>query len=90
MVDELVDEGGVDRLAGQEDAGVDQRGAHADEQWRDGRGVGELAARLGALEHGSNPLALGETITPDLVERVIDQIIVPAATGRPFTPQEQP
>ena len=31
-------------------------------------------------------LALGEVITPALVERVIDQIIVPAATGRPFTP----
>ena len=33
-------------------------------------------------------LALGEPLTPDLVTRVVDQIIVPAATGRPFTPQE--
>ena len=31
---------------------------------------------------------LGEEITPELVERVLDQIIIPAATGRPFSPQE--
>jgi AcrR family transcriptional regulator len=43
-------------------------------------------ALAGILLHRA--LALGEVITPDLVERVIDQIIVPAATGRPFTPQE--
>ena len=42
----------------------------------------------GILLHRS--LALGEPVTPDLVERVIDQIIVPAATGRPCPPQEQP
>ena len=57
---------------------------------------GELAAGVdpallgpalpGILLHRA--LALGETITPDLVERVVDQIIVPAATGRPSTPQE--
>ena len=57
---------------------------------------GELAAGVdpgllgpalaGILLHRA--LALGETITPDLVERVIDQIIVPAATGRPFIPRE--
>ena len=35
-------------------------------------------------------LALGEPVTPDLVERVVDQIILPAATGRPYTPQEHP
>lgn len=40
----------------------------------------------GILLHRS--LVLGEAITPRLVERVIDQIIVPAATGRPFTSQE--
>jgi AcrR family transcriptional regulator len=28
---------------------------------------------------------LGEELTPDLVDRVLDQIIIPAATGRPFT-----
>jgi AcrR family transcriptional regulator len=28
---------------------------------------------------------LGEEITPDLVDRVLDQIILPAATGRPHT-----
>ena len=43
-------------------------------------------ALAGILLHRA--LALGEAITPDLVERVVDQIIVPAATGRPFTPQE--
>ena len=42
----------------------------------------------GILLHRS--LALGEPVTPDLVERVVDQIIVPAATGRPYPPQEQP
>ena len=45
-------------------------------------------ALAGILLHRT--LALGEPVTPDLVERVIDQIILPAATGRPFTPQEHP
>ncbi len=65
--------------------------------------VYERAAERGELAPGADPgllgpalagillhraLALGEPITPDLVVRVIDQIIVPAATGRPYTPQE--
>ena len=59
-------------------------------------GRGELApgvdpallgpALPGILLHRS--LALGEPVTADLVERVVDQIILPAATGRPFVPQE--
>jgi AcrR family transcriptional regulator len=32
---------------------------------------------------------LGEEITPDLVERVLDQIILPAATGVPFQPVQE-
>lgn len=63
----------------------------------------ERAAERGELTPGADPallgpalpgillhraLALGDPLTPDLVERVIDQIIVPAATGRPFIPQE--
>jgi AcrR family transcriptional regulator len=63
----------------------------------------QRAAERGELAAGADPsllgpalpgillhraLALGEAITADLVERVVDQIIVPAATGRPFTPQE--
>src|SRR5687768_15115028 len=40
-------------------------------------------ALAGILLHRA--LALGETVTHDLVERVVDQIIVPAATGRPST-----
>ena len=43
-------------------------------------------ALAGILLHRA--LALGETITPDLVERVVDQIVVPAATGRPSPSQE--
>jgi AcrR family transcriptional regulator len=36
-------------------------------------------------------LALGDPVTPELVERVVDTIILPAATGRPpSTPQETP
>ena len=63
----------------------------------------QRAAERGELNPGTDPsllgpalpgillhraLALGEVVTPELVERVIDQIIVPAATGRPFSPQE--
>ena len=63
----------------------------------------QQAAERGELAAGADPallgpalagillhraLALGEAVTPALVERVIDQIIVPAATGRPFIPQE--
>lgn len=68
------------------------------------RSVYERAAERGELAPGADPallgpalaaillhrnLVLGEPKTPDLVERVVDQIILPAATGRfPTIPQE--
>jgi AcrR family transcriptional regulator len=67
------------------------------------RTVYDRAAQRGELAPGADPallgpalaaillhrsLVLGEPKTPDLVERVIDQIILPAATGAGPTPQE--
>jgi AcrR family transcriptional regulator len=44
-------------------------------------------AIVGILLHRA--FVLGDPVTPDLVERVVDQIILPAATGRlPRAPQE--
>jgi AcrR family transcriptional regulator len=69
------------------------------------RRVYSRAAERGELAPGADPsllgpalagillhraLVLGDPTTPQLVERVVDQIIVPAATGRPFTPEEHP
>lgn len=68
------------------------------------RRIYERAADRGELAEGADPallgpalpgillhraLVLGDTLTPDLVTRVIDQIILPAATGRPHVPQEK-
>lgn len=45
-------------------------------------------ALAGILLH--RVFVLGEQVTTDLVERVVDQIILPAATGRPASPTSSP
>ena len=70
--------------------------ARTDQIYRRAAGRGELApaadpallgpALAGILLHRA--LVLGDPTTPELVERVVDQIILPAATGRPYVPQE--
>jgi AcrR family transcriptional regulator len=68
------------------------------------RDIYRRAAERGELAPGADPsllgpalagivlhrsVVLGDPVTPELVERVVDQIILPAATGRhPSAPQE--
>jgi len=70
-------------------AGVVDLFARADARGELARGVDPTLigpALVGILLHRA--FVLGDPITPDLVERVVDQIILPAATGRPPLLQE--